>query len=99
MSLFVRSLSTELFWDVDLDTIDENEHRRFIIERVLSRGTFPDMKGLIAHYTLPVVVAEAQQARSLDPVTLSFAACLGNVDERSFRCYASNQSNLRPWNC
>lgn len=45
-----------------------------------------------------VVIAEAQQSRSLDPVTLSFAACLGNVKEESFRCFASTQSNLRPWN-
>ena len=46
---------------------------------------------MVAHYTMPVVVAEAQQMRSLDPVTLAFAACLGNVKEETFRCFASKR--------
>ena len=98
MSSFIETLSKSLFWDVDRETVDEYRHRRFVIERVLSRGKFADMKSMISHYTMPVVIAEAQQSRSLDPVTLSFAACLGNVKEESFRCFASTQSNLRPWN-
>ena len=36
-------------------------------------------------------VQEAQQIRSLDPVTLAFAACLGNVKEETFRCCTSRQ--------
>ena len=39
--------------------------------------------------SMPFMIAEAQQIRSLDPVTLAFAACLGNVKEETFRCYSS----------
>lgn len=55
---------------------------------VLERGSLEDIRATVAHYTMPVVIAEAQQIRSLDPVTLAFAACLGNVKEETFRCYA-----------
>ena len=99
MSSFVQSLSKGLFWDVDPETVDEVKHRRFIIQRVLERGDFEDMCGTFSHYSIPVVVAEAQAMRSLTPSALSLAACLGNVKEDSFRCYISNQSSLRPWNC
>lgn len=91
MSGYVRSLTPELFWDVDLETIDDVSHRRFVIERVLERGELSDIKATVAHYTMPVVISEAQQMRSLDPVTLAFAACLGNVKEDTFRCYTSRQ--------
>ena len=87
MSEFIQSLSQRLFWDVDPKTIDDCAHCRYVIQRVLERGSVEDIKATVAHYTLPFMIAEAQQIRSLDPVTLAFAACLGNVKEDTFRCY------------
>ena len=52
---------------------------------------FIKSRATVAHYTMPVMIAEAQQIRSLDPVTLAFAACLGNVKEETFRCYSSTR--------
>lgn len=89
MTAFVQSLSPCLFWDVDPDTIDDRAHCRFVIQRVLERGSLEDLKATVARYTLPGMIAEAQQIRSLDPVTLAFAACLGNVKEETFRCCSS----------
>ena len=91
MSDFIQSLSQRLFWDVDSKTIDDREHCRYVIQRVLERGSIEDIKATIAHYTMPIMIAEAQQIRSLDPVTLAFAACLGNVKEDTFRCYSSKR--------
>ena len=91
MSEFVRSLSKKLFWDVDPETIDERLHCRYIIQRVLERGSLNDIRSTIAHYTMPFLISEAQQIRSLDPVTLAFASCLGNVDEKTFRCSSSTR--------
>ena len=91
MSGFIQRLSKRLFWDVDPETIDDCAHCRYVIQRVLERGSLDDIRATIAHYTMPVLIAEAQQIRSLDPVTLAFAACLGNVKEETFRCYTSKR--------
>ena len=91
MSEFIQSLSQRLFWDVDPKTIDDCAHCRYVIQRVLERGSVEDIKATVAHYTLPFMIAEAQKIRSLDPVTLAFAACLGNVKEDTFRCYSSTR--------
>jgi hypothetical protein len=91
MSEFIQSLSQRLFWDVDPKTIDDRAHCRYVIQRVLERGSVEDIKATVAHYTLPFMIAEAHQIRSLDPVTLAFAACLGNVKEDTFRCYSSTR--------
>ena len=91
MGSFIKTLSQRLFWDVDPETIDEHAHCRYVIQRVLERGSIADIRATVAHYTMPVMIAEAQQIRSLDPVTLAFAACLGNVKEETFRCYSSKR--------
>ena len=87
MSKFIRNLSQRLFWDVDPETIDDRAHCRYVIQRVLERGSLEDIRATVAHYTMPFMIAEAQQIRSLDPVTLAFAACLGNVKEETFKSY------------
>ena len=89
MSDFIQGLSPSLFWDVDPSEIDEQVHCRYVIQRVLERGSLDDIRVTISQYTLPFMISQAQQIRSLDPVTLAFAACIGNVKEESFRCYAS----------
>ena len=91
MKHFVHKLSPRLFWDVNPNEIDEKVHCRFIIQRVLERGSLDDIRATISHYTLPFFISQAQQIRSLDPVTLAFAACLGNVKEDTFRCYSSKR--------
>lgn len=88
---FINSLQKRLFWDVDPDTIDETINRRFVIERVLQRGGLDDLCSTIEHYTLSVFTAEAKQIRSLDPMTLAFAACVCNEKQENFRCYTSRQ--------
>lgn len=87
----VRSLSKRLFWDVSIESIEENTHKRFIVQRVLERGGVKDIRQLISYYSLSVVAEEAREIRSLDPVTLSFASCLINQPEESFKCYTSRQ--------
>jgi hypothetical protein len=87
----VRRLSKRLFWDVSIESIEENTHKRFIVQRVLERGGVKDIRQLISHYSLSVVAEEAREIRSLDPVTLAFASCLINQPEESFKCYTSRQ--------
>ena len=91
MSEFIKSLSPRLFWDVDPSDIDEQAHCRFIIQRVLERGSLDDIRATISHYTIPFMISQAQQIRALTPVTLAFAACIGNVREDTFRCYSSKR--------
>ena len=91
MNEFIKSLSQKLFWDVDPNEIAEKVHCRYIIQRVLERGSLDDIRATISHYTMPFMIAQAQQIKSLDPVTLAFAACIGNVKEETFRCYSSKR--------
>ena len=86
MSSLICRLKKRLFWDVDPETIDDDLNRRFVIERVLQRGGLEDLRLTIGHYGMPLFAAEAMQIRSLDPVTLAFAACVCNEKEENFRC-------------
>ena len=97
MSEYIKNLSKTLFWDVDRETIDDEKHRRFIIERVLTRGSFKDWCLTRNRYTVETMVSEAKQMRYLDDVTLSFIANLSGSRKEEFRCYTLKQSNPARW--
>ena len=84
---------------VDREQVDPEKHRRSIIQRVLERGSWEDWKAVKAEYTLPSIVEEAQNMRSLEPTALAFVSCVGHVPKESFRCCSSKPSNLPPWPC
>lgn len=45
----LSKLRKSLFWDTELEKIDWNKHRQFIIERVMERGTEME-KNLISEF-------------------------------------------------
>ena len=84
----VRSLARRIFWDVPIESIKEDSHKRFIIQRVLERGGIEDIRRTVRYYSHSIFVDEAKQIRSLDPMTLAFASRLANAPKESFKCYA-----------
>ena len=48
---WVLELSPTLFWDTDRTQIDDQQHLKIIIERVVERGTWPDWQNLRDHVT------------------------------------------------
>lgn len=89
--------SKNLFWDVDETTLDDQEHRRFIIERVLTRGLLTDWWALIRLYDWETIKTEIVQIRYLDKRTLNFCSTFFHIPKTTFRCYNQPQSIQQLW--
>ena len=64
----------DLFWEYDLDELDWDEHRDFIARRVLSKGTWSQIKWLrekLGDEQLRDVIVESK-GRDLSPRQLRF---------------------------
>ena len=91
-------LSKKLFWDVNPETIDADKHALFIVERVLTRGSWDEFQKIITWYGKGKIASYACQIRYLDKKTLSFCSSYFNIAKESFRCYAQQQLNQTHWN-
>lgn len=91
------NLRRSLFWDVDYDTIRWDTSFRFIIERVLERGTFEEWQVIKQYYGLQKIREAALQARWLDQTTLSFCSAIFAIPVEEFRCYTLKSLNPAPW--
>lgn len=89
--------SRNLFWDADVADLDLQRNRRYVVQRVLERGTLDDLKSAFRLYGFGDVVAVAKTLRTLEPSALSFIACVANEPREHFRCYTQKQSSRAPW--
>lgn len=61
-----------LFWDTDPKSIDVKAHKRFVLERILSRGDFDDFAWAKTTYTLDDFKEVVMESRSLDVRSRNF---------------------------
>ena len=90
-------LRRQLFWDVDYTAIQWQKNYRFVIERVLERGTFDEWQEIKRYYGLEKIKEAALQARWLDNTTLSFCSNYLRIPKEQFRCYILKSLNPAPW--
>lgn len=91
-------LSKTLFWDVDLNDLDAQRNARFIVERVLTRGTWDEFKRTLSFYGKTKVAKLASQIRYLDDIVLEFCVTYFNLKKNNFECYKHKQLNPSHWN-
>ena len=79
-----------LFWDTKISSINIDDHARYIIERVVTRGTLSDWQTLKKAYGLEKIKNTSIQIRSLDAKTLAFLSNYFDIGKEEFRCFKRN---------
>ncbi|MDX2048409.1 MAG: hypothetical protein SFU87_16595 [Chitinophagaceae bacterium] len=72
MNLF--PFSENLFWDADTSSINMQQHKRYVIERVITRGSLEDFKKLLELYPEQEIVNSLKKSKELDPKTRHFCS-------------------------
>jgi hypothetical protein len=90
-------LRPSLFWDVNVEAIDLQKHRKSIIERITMRGHLDEFRAILQYYGRETVKHDLLEARFLDKVTLAFCSTIFDVPVTEFRCYKLAQLNPEHW--
>ncbi|TFV97399.1 hypothetical protein E4S40_01715 [Algoriphagus kandeliae] len=84
--------SRHLFWDVDIEKVNLEQSKKWLIERVLEYGLLSDWRKIKEIFGLEEIKKIALELRSMDDVTLSFLCLLFDLEPNNFRCYTRKQS-------
>lgn len=90
-------LRPELFWDSDFEKIDYVNNYRYIIERVLDRGTLDEWFEIKRYYGLEKIKEASVQARWLKDKVLNFCSIYFEIPINQFRCYNTPHFQQRLW--
>lgn len=85
--------NSKLFWDSDISHIDPLVHKQNIIERVLERGSWIEIKELIHYYGRDEIIAAAKKASFFSDKTTHFISGYFDIPLDQMRCYKDKQLN------
>lgn len=71
-----------LFWDTPLSNIDLQKNKRYIIERVLTRGFLEDFYVLLKLYKEEDIKDALRKSKELDPKTVNFCSIYFNISKQ-----------------
>ncbi len=97
MDPLISKLSPHLFWDVDRETIDSTIHKRYIVQRILSRGSMNDFKLMNIYYSNDSLIAEIKEIRDLDKKSANLAAFYYSIPKDKMRCYKETPFQKKHW--
>jgi hypothetical protein len=97
-SNILKLLNPQYFWDVDINKLDSDKAKRYIIDRVFGLGKAKEIKLVIEYYGSGTVVDVLKSINYLDPKTLNFVSKLFNISLHSFKCYRRKQLTPPHWN-
>ena len=89
----VSQLSPHLFWDVNIATLDWNKHSALIVERVIERGTYKNLKLLEQEFGKPVLANIIKKLPYLHPKDIVFVHTYFNIPFNELKCYTEKQLN------
>jgi len=82
-----------LFWDVNIFTLDKNQHKRFIIERILKYGRPESIKWLLANYADQEIIEVVKLSKNIDRKTANYWAIHYHIPKEEVLCL--NRSYLQ----
>jgi len=68
-----------LFWDTPVENINAEQHKNYIIERVMSRGLLADFYFLLQLYSKEEIREALIKSRVLDKKTVNFCSHYFNI--------------------
>ncbi len=72
MSFPNQSLFNNLFWDIDIQSLDIQGNRNFIIQRLLEKGNNETLKWVFKNYSIPTIKFVVQNSPNLSEKTRNF---------------------------
>jgi len=91
-------LPNYLFWDTEINKIDFKKNARFVIQRVIQKGSIDDWIVNKDFYRMDLLKREILLIRDLDAKSLNFFSVIFDVNKRNFRCFSIQQSIPKHFN-
>ena len=88
------------FWDVNFDELDASKHPRFVIERLLEYGDFPELRWLFRNFSRQRIVNTLKNSRFLSLRSAHYWSQILGVPKRDIRCLSKRfqMTQNRIWN-
>lgn len=90
-------INKRIFWDADLNGMDMQAHKNFIITKVFEWGRFEELKTLLKYYSREEIIKALTIQPYLSKRTHQFAAAILDIPKENFKCYTQRLLHPNAW--
>jgi hypothetical protein len=76
----------DMFWDIDIESIDLKKNKEFVIERILKYGFTEQIAWLLKNYNRQSIVEVVKKSRNIDKVTANYWAIHFQIKKEEIMC-------------
>jgi hypothetical protein len=88
-------LNDALFWDVPIEKVQADTHKRLIITRVLTRGNLFEFSSIFQLYGKDTIIDCALSSISLSPKTVKLLSDLFQIDQVNFTSFHITEPRIQ----
>lgn len=87
------------FWDINPAELDVSARPRYVIERLLEYGDFPEIRWLLGRFSREEIVETVRKSRALSLRSANFWMQIMGVPRRQVKCLSKRfqQTQNRIW--
>lgn len=82
-----KKLLKPIFWDTDIDKLDCENHKNYIIERVLQYGRSEHVRWLLKKFSKNDIIETVKVSRSIDRKTANFWSLHYKIPREEIKCF------------
>jgi hypothetical protein len=91
-------ISKRVFWDINMDTLDYEKDRFYIIEKVMNYGLWDDFVSVAKFYGKETIKIEIIKSAYLKKDVLNFLCFYLGLKPQDFKCYEQRLLQEPHWN-
>ena len=84
-------LPNHIFWDIQVENLDFDKKKNFIIVRVFERGDFKEITQIRRYYGDETIISAVKSAKFIDEETFNFLSLYYDIPKDNFLCYRNKQ--------
>ncbi|MDQ3021814.1 MAG: hypothetical protein M3R36_14770 [Bacteroidota bacterium] len=88
-----KALLKPIFWDIDIDNLDYENHKRYTIERILQYGLTEHINWMLEHFDKEDIAEAVKKSRSIDRKTANYWSIHLEISKDEILCF-TNQSAM-----
>ena len=84
-------LPKHIFWDIQIENLDFDKKKNFIIVRVFERGDYKEITQIRRYYGDETIINAVENAKFIDEETFNFLSLYYDIPKENFLCYRNKQ--------
>lgn len=83
-----KDLLRPIFWEIDINSLDPQEYKKYTIERILQYGTIDHVKWMLDNFSDTDIIESVKVSKNIDRRTANYWALYYGINKEEITCFS-----------